>query len=396
MKGNIFCDQKCPICKGIMKYDPRRAGCYCLSHKNIAATGRFRVGFGKEINKRFEDLREAEQFLNGIRFKTSEGTFDVRDYRTGNPLGFDILADKWLDVKRRQSIKPTTLSNLRTDIFRAIDFFGNRNIKTISNGDIEDFIFHNHQKERGGPISDKTRASIRSTINQFFTWVCRREKIDMPDIPHVKFELKWRKIVSLDVQQKIIEEIRRISFHINPRIWLAISILSHNQNVRPGELIKCAEGDVMPEYGRLMVKYPKEGYLKAKDARLNAEELALIQSFPRALPDVPLFRHIEGISGVTPGQRFHPKLLNNWWKRACKKLGVKDVTLYPGVKHSVMTAISKELSPEQIRRGGSQHASKAMERYMIPNQHEADLYQAVLARMQGKADVVDIKSRKNK
>jgi len=36
-----------------------------------------------------------------------------------------------------------------------------------------------------------------------------------------------------------------------------------------------------------------------------------------------------------------------------------------------------------------------MERYMIPNQHEADLYQAVLARMQGKADVVDIQSRKN-
>ena len=61
-----------------------------------------------------------------------------------------------------------------------------------------------------------------------------------------------------------------------------------------------------------------------------------------------------------------------------------------------MTAMSKVLTPEQIRRGGSQHASKAMERYMVPNQHETDHYQDVLKRMKGKAEIVDIRERVKK
>ena len=395
MRGNIYTDQKCPVCSGKMPYDPRRGGCICPNHKT-AATGRFRVCFGKEISARFEDIRAAEQFLNGLRFKFSEGTFDARDYKSDAPLGFSNLAEKWLDQKSKQSIKPTTLSNLKKDISRAVTVWGNRNIKTISSGDIEDFIYMDHQRENGGPISDPTRNCIRSTIHQFWQWVCRRENIAMPDIPHVKFELKWRNIVSLETQGQIIDEVKRISFNLNQRIWLAISILSHNQNVRPGELMKCKEGDFMPELCRLMVKFPKEGSDKSKSAVLDQDEIETILSFPRALPDVPLFRHIAGESGVVAGTPFHSRLLNQWWKRACKNLGVDGVTLYPGVKHSTMTAMSKVLSPEQIRRGGSQHDSKAMERYLVPNQHESELYQETLARLKVAGEVVEFKRKEKK
>jgi len=394
MKGNIYCDQKCPVCNKKMKYDPRRGNCFCLEHLKISATGRYRICFGRDVQRRFEDIRQAEQFLNGLRFKTAEGTFDARDYQASNPLGFENLVEKWLNLKSRQNIKPTTLSNLRRDIYRAVEVWGNRNFKTISSGDIEDFLYTDHQKKNGGLITDKTRACIRSTINQFFDWVCKRESVQRPEIPHISFDLNWRNIVTIDQQQGIINEVHRISFKRNPRIWLAISILSHNQNVRPGELIKCAEGDVIHDYQILMVKYPKEGSLKGKQARLNDQELDVIKSFPKALPHTPLFRHIEGLSGVVAGQQFHPKLLNNWWKRACKNLGIEGVTLYPGVKHSTMTAMSKLLSPEQIRRGGSQHASKAMDRYLVPNQHESDHYQKILEKLQGKADVLELRKRK--
>ena len=60
-----------------------------------------------------------------------------------------------------------------------------------------------------------------------------------------------------------------------------------------------------------------------------------------------------------------------------------------------MTAMSKVLSPEQIRRGGSQHDSKAMERYLVPNQHESELYQETLARLKVAGEVVEFKRRSN-
>ncbi|MFO7840368.1 MAG: hypothetical protein R6X08_12825 [Desulfosalsimonadaceae bacterium] len=58
-----------------------------------------------------------------------------------------------------------------------------------------------------------------------------------------------------------------------------------------------------------------------------------------------------------------------------------------------MTAVSKELTPEQVRKGGSRHASKAMERYIIPSNHDRDLYQDAVRKMRGKAEVVELKKK---
>lgn len=61
-----------------------------------------------------------------------------------------------------------------------------------------------------------------------------------------------------------------------------------------------------------------------------------------------------------------------------------------------MTAVSKILSPEQIRKGGSRHASKAMEHYIIPSDHDTMLYQDAVRQLrnnENKAEVVKIKKK---
>jgi len=73
-------------------------------------------------------------------------------------------------------------------------------------------------------------------------------------------------------------------------IWLAVRILCHNPEVRPGELIKVCEQDVLVEHGIIMVKWSKEGTLKGKHAHLWDDEIEVIQSFVPALPTVPFFR----------------------------------------------------------------------------------------------------------
>ena len=242
-------------------------------------------------------------------------------------------------------------------------------------------------------ISDKTRSEIRSAIHQFFKWVCRREKIDMPEIPSVKFQLGWRKIVDIETQQAIIDKVRELSWHVSPRIWLGIHILSHNQEVRPGELVKALEQDVLLEHSIIMVKWPKEGTLRGKHAHLWPEEIDLIKSFPKALPTVRFFRHEKGNSGIVAGQPFGPTQWNKWVQRACRELGIEGVGLYALVKHSTMTALSKELTPEQIRRGGSKHTSKAIERYMLPEINETRIVQDTIRRMQ-RGEVVSLEKKK--
>ncbi len=394
MLGNIYTRQPCPRCGAKMAHDERRRGCFCKDHLDVPASWGFYVKFPSSppIQKRFDrDYLSAVRFLTGLRFRKDEGTLDPRDYRADNPLGFANQVDVWLEVKRRQKLSRTTLSNLQREIGRAVEHWHGRNVKTIGSAEIEDFLYADHISARsGGPISGKTRANLRSTLHQFWVWLCRRERIQMPEIPNVAYDMGWRDIVDIATQQAIIECIREISWEVNPKIWLGVHILSHNPEVRPGELMRVLEQDVLLEHDIIMIKWPKEGTLKGKHAHLWPEEIEVMRSFVPAVPLVPYFRHRSGLSGVHPGDVFGPTYLNRWVGRACDKLGIQRVGLYALTKHSTITALSTQLTPEQIRRGGSKHTSRALERYMLPEIGETRIVQNALKKIQQIADVLPL------
>ena len=85
---------------------------------------------------------------------------------------------------------------------------------------------------------------MKSGLHSFFHWVKRREKIPVPEFPELTFELGWRKIIDKETQQAIIDEVYRISFQINPKIWLGIKWLSTYISIRPGELLGLRECDM--------------------------------------------------------------------------------------------------------------------------------------------------------
>ena len=101
MTGYIGTREKCAICKDKLVHDEKRKGCFCLNHPKVGATS-FYVKFGRDIYRRFKDYEMASRFLTGLRFKRDEGSFDKRDYKKENPLGFENLAENWL------SYNPTT------------------------------------------------------------------------------------------------------------------------------------------------------------------------------------------------------------------------------------------------------------------------------------------------
>ncbi len=238
--------------------------------------------------------------------------------------------------------------------------------------EIEDFLFS--QK-----VSDKTKANMRSCLHDFWQWLRKRKVLtlaQMPEFPSIKFELGWRNIVDVATQVNIIDEVHRISYDINPKIWLGIKWLSVYIAVRPGELVNVQEKHIDRNNGMIIIPHPKEK--KPKIVPLANDDLEILQNIPQGLPDLFFFRHPEGISGAKAGRQFGKRYFYKWWKKACTNLGIEGVDLYGGTRHSTATALGKRLTPEQVRMGTMHSTNKAFERYF---QQQADgaktVYQTV-------------------
>jgi len=151
------------------------------------------------------------------------------------------------------------------------------------------------------------------------------------------------------------------------------------------------EKDIQPGLGVFIVRHTKEG--KEKLVPMLAEDIELLRSLPVGLPDLAFFRHPKGLSGCRPGQLFGEKYLYKWWKKACENLGIKDVDLYGGTRHSSATALKQFLSPEQIKAGTMHSTNKAFERYFQRNSGDAlDVFH--LARMGTQVEHISKRSKK--
>jgi integrase len=391
MVGGIYSDQRCPICNGPFQ-DNHKDGLICPVHPNQRAT-RFKVKFGRKICRRFaSDYKSAQRFLNGLRFKNDEGTFDVRDYQKDNPLGFETLVSKWL-AQKKKDLKKKSWNNLNNYMNKSILVWGNRNIKTINDGDIDDFLY-------GAEVSAKTRNNMKSCLHDFWKWIVRREKrqgkkmVEMPEFPDCPFKLGWRNIIDIETQQKVIAEIYRLTYHINPKIWLGVRWLSRYTMVRPGELLSVNEGQINTKIPAIIIPDPKGG--EPVLVFLHDDDVKEIEKLPRGLPGLPFFRHVGGIQSVRAGQKFGERYLYKWWKRACAKIGVEDVDLYGGTRHSTLTALGEFLSPEEVKRGSLHKTNKALERYLQGKARYAKKVSAEVLKMQKDKGSQVIKFKKKK
>jgi integrase len=365
MKGRIYSDQKCELCKSNFKWDGN-TGLYCPNHPDQQATAKFKVMFRPksepQICRRFTNYDDAETCLLGIRHEHNEGRFDPRDYSKEKPLGFENLSKQWLE-RKRGTVKAKTLKGLETHIGHAVQVWSNRNIKTIQYAELEDFLFPISKDEPLYKLSDKTRANVRSTLHSFWTWLVKRRILDsMPEFPEVSFYLKFRNIVTKVQQNTILAKLKEQTYHLNPKIWLAVKWLATYFNLRPGELLNIQEKHIDLDHGRILIPHPKEK--TPKYVFLIDEDIQFLRSLPRAFPELYFFRHTKGNGGAKPGQKFGKCFLYNCWKRACDAVGIKDVDLYGGTRHTTMVELRKRHSPEAIKRGAGTQTNKAFDRYL--------------------------------
>lgn len=353
-----------------MNHDERRRGLFCPVHPEQQATRLFTVQFGRIIRKRFSIYREAERFLDGLRYEVDKGTFDPRDYSARMPLSFTLLSSQWIEHKK-QDVKSGSLKNLSAFISRAQHYFGDKNVKYIQFAEFEDFF--TAQK-----LSNKTKSNLRSCLHSFWSWLLNRKiisKNDFPEFPKINFELGWRKTIDKETQQAIIDEIKAISYSINPRIWLGIKWLSTYISIRPHELLSIKEEHIERRSGLLFIPHPKEK--RPKIVPLIEEDILLLEQFPASFPKLYFFRHEKTCGRSRSGAAFGDHFLYDWWKRGCKNLGIEGVDLYGGTRHSSAIALTSFATPEQIRRATMHSTNSAFERYYQVTVDEVrNVYQA--------------------
>lgn len=360
MLGGIYSDQRCPICGGKFR-DNHTSGLICPNHPHQQAT-RFMVRFGR-LTKRFRSYEQAFRFLTGVRYETDQGKFDIRDYQRDNPLGFANLADQWLEFKKA-TLARKSWTGLANYMSRACDLWQNRNVKEIGYPEIEDFLLC-LKSGNGKPLSSKSRANARSVLHDFFRWLCKRKILQQsafPEFPEVSYRLKLRKTISKAQQNQILAELYRISHHVNIRIWLGVKWLSTYVNLRPGELLNIKEKHIDLGQGWILIPDPKER--EPKYVFLLEEDIEVLRSMPRGFPELHFFRHTGGIKGVREGRQFGSRYLWKWWKRACSNLGIYDVDLYGGTRHSSVIDLRRRHSPEAVKRATMHRTNKAFERYL--------------------------------
>ena len=422
MKGSIYTSQKCFLCqqngsKGTLKYVEGHGYLACPDHPEMKWTGSCDVHFGREHHKRFKSVAEGERHLTFLRVQTDRGEFDQRDWAKDQPLSFLTLREKFVKVKQTQEIKQKQIQVIERTLKRAGEFksdhhgriWDHLHIKQISEAEIDDFFSFDHRKFArkrmadgsvkivdDGPLGKKSIANMRSVIHDFFKWVVRREKkrsnLEMPEIPDIQFKMKMREIVSVEDQQAVLDEVNRLTWDFNPRIWLGIKLLSIYPRVRPGEMVEVKEGHINLTDGWIVFPQPKEK--DPKFIHLLPEFCEMIKEIrdmvPPTLPDVYFFRHITTRSGVKAGTQFGPGYFNKWWKKAAKNLGINSVSVYPGTKHSTTTALGKIMSPEEIKHNVTGHTSNAFERYFLPDHKDAITATRQVAQMQSGKHLVNI------
>ena len=342
---------------------------FCSKHPGQQATGRFRVHFGRKTQKRFKTFAEAERFLDGVRYEVDRGTFDPRDYQKGNPLGFSVLSEKWLKVKQRE-VSASTNRCYANYMRKACAVWASMNVKKICYSDLEDFLFDQD-------CSDKTRADIRACLHTFWKWLLKRKIISIqqfPEFPTIKYNLAFRNLIDKDTQNAIIEEVKRLTFKQNPKVWLGIKWLATYIAIRPNEMLNLTEKDIDYKTGYFYVRKTKEG--KVKIVPMLQEDIEYLKKMPIGLPDLPFFRHVGGYSGFQGGKKFGSRYFYKTWIKACKNLGIENIDLYGGTRHSTATALRKFLSPEQIKAGTMHSTNKAFDRYLqIQNDDALSVYE---------------------
>ena len=164
-------------------------------------------------------------------------------------------------------------------------------------------------------------------------------------------------------------------------------------------MLNLAEGNIDLKNGVITIQRPtkKKGKFVKITVRLITEhiqEISVLKERHPALPHVPFFRHVAGVSGVQANIPFGEKYFYKWWIKACSKLGIQGLDLYGGTRHTTTTELAKKVGEQGAKKATGHYTNKAFERYCQYQDDDTFEMVRVVAEMKGK--VIGFEHKKQK
>jgi integrase len=357
--GGIYTDDKCPICE--RNYvDDGIAFLLCPAHPSYIAS-RFKVKI-RGTTARFWDYYIAKRYLESMRKSVADGTFDRPKLKTIGHVQ-DAFLEWKEDLVKMGKLQLQSVNTYRNRLNRIVHVLGvAKDASSVRYRHVHEFLY------KGG-FSPKSTYDSYTVFKEMYEWA-----FDMGDLTakpkwppfdfSLEHDMKRRKTVDKETQARILHTMYLAEWDIRPRLYLGVRFLATYINLRPKELLGVTERDFNRQEGYIVIREHKTSR-RPKIVRLTQQDISLLKELPRGMSHLPLFRHDVPCGGIKAGDGFGQAAFYRAWKRACGKLGIKDVDLYGGTRHSSAVALYKDagVSPEEIQKATGHKSSVAFTRY---------------------------------
>lgn len=418
MAGGIYTEQKCSKCGQAMKPDANLE-CVCCPNPKHKKTERTADIFYKFDNRKFRvslkvsqgnpviAYRIAVQELSHKRQLVTTGKYDPRDFAPGNLMSFGTLIPSYIEDREKDISNPLdeqfriTRENwvhMRSDMDRFVEAFGPVNVKEVTFQQLRDFFRDMKTKPNplwknqiAKPAQSKTKKNVRTNLCAFYNWLVKSKVIseeDIPKIPTFKTVMGFRKRLTWEQQQEVLDLIKHRALQIGEsKIYLGVKLCANTPNIRPGDTrhvrntdvvitewrgVRCAVVTINSHKTIDHTQAPKYGVF-------TPEDMEILDRLPKSLNgELPFFRWMTSRKGVKIGTPYAEDLFSEWFKKACEDLGYSDVRLYGGTRHTTTRILKKILGKDNAQHLHGDRTNEAFARYL--EEDVDDLIEAALIR----------------
>ncbi len=305
---------------------------------------------------RITDEATALRVLEAIRGKVAEGRpleVVIAEYAPvdSKPNLVPTWVERWLELMRAKAMdgerSPSYVAKLEQYAKQGshFGFFDGITVHEITFGVLEDWSLWLGKRGIGG----KTRWNVMAAFRAFLSWLKDRELIaTLPKFPWPSFDEHVPRVLSIEDQDAVLAAIREQG----RGIFLALALMG----LRPAEARALDVADYDYRSGWLSVDKAVKGRTLAAPIRGTKTRKGKRLPVPETLAEW-VDQHVEPSARLQARPLFvNPATGNRWthsallrtWKSATASVGVGNVCLYEGTKHTFAT--------DAVRRGVSERA----------------------------------------
>src|SRR4030042_647365 len=263
----------------------------------------------------FASKAQANKIRYLMQDEIDNGSFSPASYRPNSPLGIGKYVDIWLPLT---DVVKNTRGRYKSFAKHFVEFFGiDKDIRKISKVNILELKKSLEESE----YSKKTIYHILNTLKTMLNFaVDNRDMKELPSFPKLSNPIKGNiEYLGIEIQQKIFNEI--------PERHRPIFELAAEYGRRPQEVRALMKDAVTDTHIIIMRRFSEYELLEGdKTGKVTAffkteEAKRILKSTAPSFSEF-VFTH----NGKSP---YDGKILNNSWREACNKVGVK-IKMYNG------------------------------------------------------------------